>query len=50
MIEIQVDLDNETILFLALKAHKEDITLNQYINNILKNYIDNIYEEKNEND
>ena len=38
--EIQVDLDDETILFLAKKAHEKDITLNQYINEILKVYID----------
>ena len=38
--EIDLDLDDETILFLAKKAHEKDITLNQYINEILKTYLD----------
>lgn len=39
-IDVELELDDETILFLALKAHEKDITLNQYINQILKIYID----------
>lgn len=39
MKNIDVDLTDEEILFLALKAHEKDITLNQYINNLIKDYI-----------
>lgn len=42
---IQVDLDDEVILFLALEAHKRDITLNKLINEILKDYIESPKEE-----
>lgn len=38
--EIEIDLDDETILFLAKKAHEKDITLNQYVNEILKTHLD----------
>lgn len=40
MEEVEVDLDDATILFLAKKAHEKDITLNQYVNEIIKAYID----------
>ena len=39
MEEIELDLDDDVILNLALEAHKRDITLNKYINEILKKYI-----------
>jgi len=45
MQEVELDLDNNTILFLALKAHEKDITLNQYINEILKKYLDQLDKE-----
>jgi predicted HicB family RNase H-like nuclease len=40
MEEIELDLDDDVILYLALEAHKRDITLNEYINEILKKCID----------
>ena len=42
--EVELDLDDETILFLALKAHEKDITLNQYINEILKKHMETFNE------
>jgi predicted HicB family RNase H-like nuclease len=38
--DIQIELDDKTILALALEAHRQDITLNQLCNNILKEFID----------
>ena len=40
MADIQVELTDEEFLKLAMEAHKKDITLNQHINNILKEFID----------
>ena len=37
---IDVDLRDDQILQLALDAHKNDITLNQHINNIIKDFLD----------
>lgn len=39
-IQVEVDLENDVILDAALEAHKQDITLNQYIERILRNMID----------
>lgn len=44
--EVDLDLDDDIILYLALEAHKRDITLNEYINEILKKYI-NEFDTKN---
>lgn len=38
--EVELDLDDETILQLALEAHKRDITLNNMIEIILREAID----------
>lgn len=37
---IEIDLSDAEFIALAKAAHEQDITLNQYINNILKSYID----------
>lgn len=39
LINVEVDLSDETILKLALLAHDRDITLNQMCNALLKDYI-----------
>lgn len=36
---IQLDLPDDILLYLALEAHKRDITLNAFIVQILKEYI-----------
>jgi predicted HicB family RNase H-like nuclease len=38
--EITIDLTKEELLLLAIKAHDENITLNQLINDILRKYMD----------
>lgn len=38
--EIQVEITDEEFLKLAMEAHEKDITLNQHINNILKEFIE----------
>ena len=40
MVEVEVELPPETLLALALRAHDEDITLNQLCNRILKEQIE----------
>jgi predicted HicB family RNase H-like nuclease len=37
---VEITLTDEEFCNLAKKAHMQDLTLNQYINNILKNYIE----------
>lgn len=39
-VEVPIELDDEVILNAALEAHKQDITLNQYIERILRNMIE----------
>jgi len=39
---IQVELDQELLYQIMLLAHEQDITLNQLIENILREYIDRI--------
>ena len=36
MIEVEVDLPDKDVLKLALLAHEKDVTLNAFINDILK--------------
>jgi len=36
MVNVEIELPNDVILTLALRAHELDITLNQFINDILK--------------
>ena len=38
-ISIPLDLDNDTILQLSMEAHKRDITLNQMVEELLRNMI-----------
>lgn len=37
---IELDLSNEKFMELALAAHKQNITLNQYVENLLRSYTD----------
>ena len=37
--EVEIELKGDKILELALIAHERDITLNELINNILKDYL-----------
>ena len=37
--EVEIELKDDKILELALIAHERDITLNELINNILKDYL-----------
>jgi predicted HicB family RNase H-like nuclease len=39
---IQVELEQELLYQIMLLAHEQDITLNQLIENILREYIDRI--------
>ena len=39
-VDVDIDLDDETILKLALEAHKRDITLNKMIEILLQEAID----------
>ena len=43
MADIQVEITDEEFFKLAMEAHEKDITLNQHINNILKEFIDKYY-------
>lgn len=38
--DVRIDLPDDELLQLCLMAHKQDITLNQLVNNILREYID----------
>jgi hypothetical protein len=37
---IELELDNDELLMLAMQAHEKDITLNQHINNILRQVVE----------
>lgn len=37
---IELELSNDELLILAMQAHKQDITLNQHIQNILQRFVD----------
>lgn len=37
---IQLDLDDELLFQLMLRAHEQDITLNQLVENILREFIE----------
>jgi len=37
--KVELDLDDSVILKLAIQAHKEDITLNHHINNIIRDQL-----------
>jgi len=38
-IQVPIDLDNDTMLKLAMEAHKRDITLNKMVEEVLRNVI-----------
>lgn len=40
-IQVELDLDDTTLLQIAKEAHKRDITLNQMIQHVLQTFIDN---------
>jgi predicted HicB family RNase H-like nuclease len=40
MVAVQLELSNEVLLELCLMAHESDMTLNAFVNKILKEYID----------
>ncbi|MCK9428890.1 MAG: hypothetical protein M0R17_02620 [Candidatus Omnitrophica bacterium] len=42
---IEIELSDEDFIFLATKAHEEDITLNQMVNNILSEQLDKLKED-----
>jgi hypothetical protein len=37
---IELELSNDELLQLAMQAHKQEITLNQHIQNILQRFVD----------
>jgi predicted HicB family RNase H-like nuclease len=37
---IQIDLEDDLLFQLMLRAHEQDITLNQLVENILREYIE----------
>ena len=41
LVEIEIELDDELFMGLALEAHKRDITLNKLIEIILREMLDN---------
>jgi predicted HicB family RNase H-like nuclease len=43
---VEVDLEHGLLFQLMLLAHKQDITLNQLVNKILREFVDD-YEQKN---
>ena len=47
---IELDLEKEELFDLMVQAHERDITLNQFIENILRDLVDKIKaEDSNEN-
>ena len=44
MVEVEIDFDEDDLLYLYELAHEKDITLNQLINDMLTEFIE---EEKN---
>lgn len=45
-VEVPLDLDNDTLLQLALEAHKRDITINQMVEQLLREVIERSVNEK----
>jgi predicted HicB family RNase H-like nuclease len=39
-VSIELDLENDLLFELMLQAHKQDITLNQLVENILREFIE----------
>ena len=40
MVDVEIDFDEGDLLYLAMKAHEKDITLNQLINDMLTEFIE----------
>jgi len=40
MVEVEIDFEEEDLMYLAMKAHEKDITLNQLINEMLTEFIE----------
>jgi len=47
-VNVELELDDLTILKLALQAHKQNITLNEHINKILRENIEKVGGENGE--
>lgn len=41
-VELELELPDWAILYLALQAHKKDITLNQHMNDILREHSEKV--------
>ena len=37
-VEVELELDEKTLLYLALEAHKKNVTLNDYMIELLEDY------------
>lgn len=46
-VSVEIELDNDLLLQLALMAHRKDITLNQLIIDILKKEVERLEEQNN---
>ena len=49
-VDIDIDISDEQFMELAKMAHEKDITLNQMVNNILRDKIERLKDESREND
>ena len=49
MVDVEIDFDEGDLLYLAMKAHEKDITLNQLINDMLTEFIEENKDGKNQN-
>jgi len=38
-VEVELELDEKTLLYLALEAHKKNVTLNDYMIELLEDYV-----------
>lgn len=39
-VDVELELDNDVIVQLALEAHRRDVTLNQLLNDILREMVE----------
>ena len=37
--EVRIELEDQDLLFLFMEAHKKDITFNQYVNQVLRDWM-----------
>lgn len=49
-IEVRVSLDNDVLWYLFQEAHRRDMTLNDLVNEILKEHIDRLERERAKSD